>query len=126
MPPKKKQKVLSNSKITQPQTVGEVAPARLYLRDWIAQVYQGRHGFDQEMKWPLGKGGSFLDVVQRVWSDETTLVFASLDLVKKLGLMDSSATDDDFHQKYLQLKDFIPQRLYVNLCFKQSRLSQKR
>ena len=126
MPPKKKQKVLSNSKITQPQTVGEVAPARLYLRDWIAQVYQGRHGFDQEMKWPLGKGGSFLDVVQRVWSDETTLVSASLDLVKKLGLMDSSATDDDFHQKYLQLKDFIPQRLYVNLCFKQSRLSQKR
>ena len=111
MPPKKKQRVLGNSRTTQPQTVGDVAPARLFLRDWVAQVYQGRHGFEQEMKWPLAKGGAFLDVVQRVWSDETTLASASLDLVKKLGIMDSSATEDDFHEKYLQLKDYLPKHV---------------
>ena len=65
------------------------------------------------MKWPLAKGGSFLDVVQRVWSDETTLVSASLDLVKKLGIMDSSATEDDFHKKYLPLKDCTCQNMFL-------------
>ena len=105
MPPKKRQKTAANSKVSQPQTVSEVAPARMSLREWIGQVYQGRHGFPEQRKWPLLDGGTFLDMVQRVWSDEDNLQSESLRMVQKLGIMDSSATEEDFQAKYLTMKD---------------------
>ena len=50
-------------------------------------------------------GGTFLDMVQRVWSDEDNLQSESLRMVQKLGIMDSSATEEDFQAKYLTMKD---------------------
>lgn len=96
---------MANSKPRQPATVGDVAPSRMALRDWINQVYLGRHGFTEKRKWPLLEGGSFIEVVQRVWSDEGNLLQDSLDLVKKLGIMDGSASLEDFENKYLVMQD---------------------
>lgn len=105
MPPKKRQKVAANSKYNPPQSLGDVAPSRLSLKEWISTAYQGRHGFPDTLKWPLLEGGSFLEMVQRVWSDEDNLKIHSLEMVKKLGIMDSAATDADFQEKYLTMKD---------------------
>ena len=105
MPPKKRQKTAANSKHNPPQTLGEVASSRLSLKDWISTAYQARHGLPEKLKFPLLEGGSFLDIVHRVWSDEDALTSQSLEMVKKLGIMDSSATDEDFQEKYLTMKD---------------------
>lgn len=110
MPPKKKQKVAqSNVKAAHPQTVADVASGRIQLRDWITQVYGGRHGFLEKRKWPLESGGSFLDVVQRCWCDEEALINDSLVLVKKLGIIDSGSTEEDFMNKYMKLEDYDEQ-----------------
>ena len=107
MPPKKRQKTMANSKTTQPQTMNDVAPGRMSLRDWIGQVYHGRHGFPEQRKWPLQNGGTFLEMVQRVWSDEDNFQADSFAMLKKLGIMDSSATDEDFQMKYMMMKDWL-------------------
>lgn len=106
MPPKKRQRTSqSNSKALQPQCMTEVAPGRQQLKDWIQVAHQGRHGYPEPRKFPLNQGGSFLDIVQRCWCDEDTLLSDSFDVVKKLGIMDSSSTEDDFIKKYLKMED---------------------
>lgn len=106
MPPKKKARVgNSNVKAAQPQALSEVASGRLQLKDWIGIVHQGRHGYPDKRKFPLLSGGSFVEVVQRCWCDEDALVADSLSLVKKLGIMDSSSTEEDFMNKYLKMQD---------------------
>lgn len=108
MPPKKRQKLAnSNSKANAPQTISEVAPGRIELKDWINLVHQGRHGYPEKRKWPLEVGGSFLDLVQRCWCDEDALLTDSLTLVKKLGIMDSASTEDDFIAKYVAAQDQV-------------------
>ena len=109
MPPKKRQKTSgpSNSKTSQPQTVSEVAAGRIALKDWISVIHQGRHGFPEKRKWPLGDGGSFLDLVQRCWCEEQALISDSLTLVTKLGIMDSSSTEEDFMDKFLTMEDLV-------------------
>ena len=106
MPPKKRQKTASsNQKAVQPQNVSEVASGRIALKDWIGLVYGGRHGFSEKRKYPLDNGGSYLDIVQRVWCDESFLVEHSLALVKKLGIVDNSISEEDFLNKYMTMKD---------------------
>ena len=105
MPPRKRQKTGNTAKSHAPQTMADMSPTRLLLRDWIAQVFQGRHGHPEKLKWPLLDGGSFLDVVQRVWADEDLLIQDSITMVKKLGIIDSSATEEDFQNKFLAFKD---------------------
>lgn len=132
MPPRKKQRISSsNLKTSQPQNVSEVAAGRLQLRDWIAVVHQGRHGYPEKRKFPLNDGGSFLDVVQRCWCDEDALITDSLALVKKLGIMDSSSTEEDFMNKYLKMKDqscmsnTSPRFIIIILCHCLVRWSNK-
>lgn len=108
-PARKKQRTAqSNSKNAGhlPDNISQVAPVRIELRDFISLVHQGRHGFSEDRKFPLHKGGSFLDLVQRCWADETSLIEDSLDFVKRIGLMASDSSVDDFTQKYLTLKDY--------------------
>ena len=107
MPPKKRQKTQSNLKAWVPQNVSQVAAGRVQLKDWINMVHGGRRGFPEARKFPLNRGGSFLDIVQRCWCDETTLVSESHELVKKLGIMDSSTSEEDFIEKYLKLEDIM-------------------
>lgn len=106
MPPRKRARtgpVNTKSVASAPDTVADVAPARIQLRDWIDQAYALRHESSVPKRFPLG--GSFLDIVQRCWCDESTLVADSLDFVKKLGLIGSDATDDDFLDRYCAVKD---------------------
>lgn len=113
MPPKKKQRTSTASQNTKggvtagmvPESMADVPKARLLLRDWVVDAHKGRRGFLQKLKFPLEQGGSFLDFVQRAWSDETNLLQDSLALLKKLGMMDSESTVEDFMDKYLTLKD---------------------
>ena len=107
MPPKKRQRT-SQSNVkgpSEPQSMAEVASGRHQLKDWIQVAFQGRHGFPEGRTFPLNQGGSYLDIVQRCWSDEDAIITDSLELVKKLGIMDSSSTEDDFIKKYLQLQE---------------------
>lgn len=114
MPPKKRAKTAHNAKVTQPQNVADVAAGRLQLRDWITLVHQGRHGFPEKRKFPLADGGSFLDVVQRCFGDEDVMIEDSLELVKKLGIMDSSSTVEDFSNKYLTMQEWVIQPSMIN------------
>lgn len=114
MPPKKRQRISGGSnqkQQVQPLNAADVAPARLQLKDWIDLVYQGRNGYAETKKFPLNDGGSFLDLVQRVWADEDALVEESCALVKRLGIVDSSSTDDDFMMKYLTMEDRLIKEL---------------
>lgn len=108
MPPAKRRRLTqaANNKTIPhaPETVGDVAPARIQLRDWIDMAYSLRHesGGD-DVKWPLG--GTFQDIVQRCWTDDSRLYDDSLAFVKRLGLMDSEAAEEDFLDKYMALQD---------------------
>ena len=108
MPPKKKAKLLSsNSKggIAVPEKVEDVSSARLKLVEWIGTVYAGRHGHTETKKFPLDNGGTFSDVVTRAWSHMNDFLSDSMDFVKRVGVMDAAATEEDFMQKFLQMKD---------------------
>lgn len=121
MPPKKKQKIAaSNFKGVQPQTISEVSAGRIQLKEWVTLLYQGRHGYPEKRKWPLLEGGSFLDVVQRCWCDEEALLSDSLTLVKRLGIVDSSTTEEDFAAKYLSPQDQLALNLGFNMFQKVS------
>lgn len=108
MPPKKKQKLLaSNSKGTTmvPEKVSDVSPARLQLVEWVGQVYGGRHGHTDTKKFPLNNGGTFTDVVNRAWSNMNDFLSDSMDFVKRVGVLDAAATEDDFMHRFLCMKD---------------------
>lgn len=79
-------------------------------------AFGGRHGFNESRKFPLENGGSFLDIVQRCWANQETLVQDSLSFIKKLGIIGSEATDDDFMQKYLTMKDQIVEKPGFHDC----------
>ena len=127
MPPKKKARTgssgASNNKLAGqvPQTMDDVCAARLLLRDWIVEAYRGRHGFSEERKYPLNNGGSFLDIVQKCWSGE--IVRDSVNFLKKIGLVDSAATESDFLDKHCTMKDGILGRTQSgNKCLTSTRL----
>lgn len=107
MAPKKRQRTSNNNKAGTlvPEKMSDVSAARIELRDWITQCYQGRHGFSQSRKFPLEDGGSFLDIVQRCFCDEGAMIDKSLDLTKKLGILSADATEDHFAEKFLTLQD---------------------
>lgn len=57
----------------------------------------------------VNQGGSFLDIVQRCWSDSDTIIEDSMTFSKKLGLIDSDATAEQFMDKFLTMKDWAAQ-----------------
>lgn len=98
MAPKKRQRTSAPSKMA------DISPVQLKLKDWLAKVYELRHGGDHDHPWPLEKGGNILNMVRRVWDDEDNLARASLDFVQKLGLMTDTSTLTDFREKYVTMK----------------------
>ena len=107
MPPKKRQRVGAKVAGAGLEKVGDVAPACLELKSWICDVYAGRHGYpdDGKKKFPLVAGGSFLDVVQRCWSDESSMVTLSCEFCKKIGLIKCDSSEDYFGEKFLAMKE---------------------
>lgn len=108
MAPKKRQRTMGTNNKTSnmaPETLSEVCPARIQLKDWIVQCYQGRHGHEEPRKFPIERGGSFLDIVQRCWGDEESLMETSFDFVKKIGILAADASEQDFLDKFLTMKD---------------------
>lgn len=87
--------------------MGDVAPARMELKSCICDVYAERHGFpnDGKKKFPLESGGTFLDVVQRCWSDESSMVTLSCEFCKRIGLIKCDSTEDYFVEKFLAMKE---------------------
>ena len=124
MPPKKRARTAANAAANNknpaqvPQTMADVCDARVQLKDWICEAYQGLHGFSHEKCFPLGKGGSFLEIVGRCWeSDEmdlTALIPDSVNFLKKIGILDSSTSESDFVEKHCTMKVRVGQ----NMCLK--------
>lgn len=116
MPPRKRARTAANAAANNknpaqaPQTMADVCDARVKLKDWICEAYQGRHGFSHEKCFPLGKGGSFLEIVERCWgsdSDETSLTALipdSVNFLKKIGILDSSTSESEFLEKHFQME----------------------
>ena len=108
MPPRKKARAAppnTKSVAAAPDNVADVAPARIQLRDWIDQAYALRHESSLPKRYPLG--GSFLEVVQRCWCEEGNFVADSLAVVKKLGIVGSEATEEDFLDRFMGLKERV-------------------
>ena len=107
-PPRKRQRVSGQNQKSSgkgPETMSDVPAARIALRDWINDVYSGRHGWQEKRKYPLNHGGTFLDVVQRCFADGEAMVEESLDLAKTLGIIASDATEEVFMGRFMKLKD---------------------
>ena len=109
MAPKKRARtsnVKLDSMFSNARTMDEVCEVQRKLKDWVVKAYGMRHGAagSEKLPWPLGEGGSFLEVTRRVWTDKKSLLTGSLEFVEKLGLMAPGSTVDDFKQKYF-LKD---------------------
>lgn len=108
MPPAKRRKVSQNCKdaSTAPTNMKDVAKVCLVLRDWINELYAMRHGVpaEQQRAWPVECGGSFLDVVQRAFSQPDKLLEDSLEFCKRIGLISMSSSTDDFEKRFLFLK----------------------
>lgn len=123
MPPKKRARTSANAAANNKnpaqalQTMADVCDARVQLKDWICEAYQGRHGFSQEKCYPLGKGGSFLEIVGRCWGSDademnlTNLIPDSVDFLKKIGILDSSTSESDFMEKHCSMKVRLGQNM---------------
>lgn len=123
MPPRKRARTAANAAANNknpaqaPQTMADVCDARVQLKNWICEAYQGRHGFSQEKSFPLGKGGSFLEIVERCWgsdSDETSLTALipdSVNFLKKIGILDSSTSESEFLEKHFQMEVRLGQNM---------------
>ena len=122
MPPKKKARtsgsnLAANTKSSagSPATVAEICEARVQLKDWILDAYQGRHGFATERNYPVGKGGSFLDIVHRCWWSTSgkagkhipDIIADSLSFCQKIGIVDSAVQCEDFLHKYFNNQDRV-------------------
>lgn len=99
----------------------DVSPAQLKLKDWIVQLHQLRHGSEASMPWPIEKGGSFLHVCQRAWSDmlgTNGVVNFSLEMLQKMGLAASPMTADQFVEKFATTQDPIVTKYLANTWFR--------
>ena len=104
MAPAKRRKTGQNLKdpVTAPSTMADVPPVCLGLRDWINELHSYRHGVEEEKPWPLGKGGSFLDIVQKCFQhNNERLLTDSLTFAKTIGMVGRDADMDTFAQKFL-------------------------
>ena len=101
-PPKKKARTPKAASLA--SSASDVA-FRDHLRDWVNIVWQGRHGYPDKRKWPLEDGGSFLNVVQRVWNDQAALIENSVRLLKTLGVIGVDMTNDEFMDRFVEMKD---------------------
>lgn len=104
MPPKKKART-SGPKAVAMGTMDDVSPLQVKVKDFIARAYSVRHGTSEELPWPLGHGGSLLQICQRCWNDPGCLLAGSLSLLKKMGLMQDLAAIPDFCSEYMTTKD---------------------
>lgn len=111
MPPKKRQRTsqVAASKVASqnPDNVAHVAEGRLLLKEWVMEAYAGRHTAAETDKKKFPLGGSFLDIVQRCWADETSIIEDSVSVMKKMGIVKSEISDDEFMDKYLTTKDRV-------------------
>ena len=115
MPPRKKARAApaNNKNANQvPESVKDLAHARVLLKDWVAEAFSLRHSTETDhKKFPLG--GSFLDVVQKCWAEDSTLIEDSMKVLKKLGVISSEMSREDFVKKYMtvqELTDFLNSR----------------
>ena len=107
----KRRRVAANNKepAVAPSSMSEVPKTCLVLRDWINDLYASRHGASEEKAWPVGKGGSFQEVVQRCFNDSDQLLADSLSFAKSIGLLGRDADLQVFAQRFLVMKD-IPRK----------------
>ena len=110
-PPRKRQKVAgSQNQKTLGQvmaTIKDVCAVRIALRDWIQEMHDLRHGLqsDQARAWPVERGGSFQEIVQRCWGDMDRLKEDSLSVLKIMSMVDDAADVTHLEQKWLALQD---------------------
>lgn len=118
MPPRKRARVAGQRGV-EPVAMKDVSPVRLSLRDWVLDMYQSRHGLenDKAKPWPMLQGGSFQEVVQRCWSEMDTLLADSLTFLKLVGMVDETATVLHLQERWMKLKASICQKLFY-LYFK--------
>ena len=108
MPPKKKQRLAPGKSAGGGLgKASDVPPARMELKAWISDVYAGRHGFAEgvKKKFPLDIGGTFLEVVQRCWADESSMIAQSCEFCKKIGLIKCDSTNDYFAEMFVSMKE---------------------
>ena len=111
MPPKKKARTSSRgSSAAGPSlpAASDLPEALVELKDWISLAYNGRHGFNEEKKFPVGAGGTFVDIVQRCWTDPDNLLDKSFDFCKTIGLLKADATEEFFMDTYLKTPSWPP------------------
>ena len=103
MAPKKRQKRDSFGA----STMGLVPNFLLKTQEFIATLYSFRHckpGSEQIWPFPFLHGGTFKEIAQRAWEQPDTLILDSITLLKKVKVIDSNMTVDEFGEHFLRMK----------------------
>ena len=105
MAPAKKRRTSNSSKAGKAiSDVKDVPPALVVLKDWVREVYDLRHGSDEEKAWPVLSGGSYLEIVQRAWNDSGRLIEDSAKFLRDINLSPASGTEDYLREKWCSWK----------------------
>lgn len=91
-------------------SIVDVSPVQLALRGWVEKVHGLRHvgeGHttpDQQVPgWKDVRPGTFRKIAQQVWSTSDRLFEGSLELLKKTGFLDESASLKDMLTSFVKL-----------------------
>ncbi|CAJ1438354.1 unnamed protein product [Effrenium voratum] len=97
-------------------SIVDVSPVQLALRGWVEKVHGLRHvgeGHttpDQQVPgWKDVRPGTFRKIAQQVWSTSDRLFEGSLELLKKTGFLDESASLKDMLTSFVKLTVWPPE-----------------